>query len=72
MSRTDLTDAGLGRLGYSVREVAQSLGCSEKHVQNLIRDGVIPSLKLGERRLVRADDLRKVLNDRVEGGKQAA
>jgi excisionase family DNA binding protein len=61
----------LGRLGYSAREVADALGCSERHVKNLMKSGAIPSVKLGERRIVRAADLQKALEDRVQKGWQS-
>ncbi len=49
------------RLAYSSTEVASSLGCTRQHVENLIRAGVIPSLKLGRRRLIRAQVLDDLL-----------
>lgn len=55
------------RLTLSTREVADLLGMSYAGVRNLIRSGVIPSLKLGNRRLVRTDALAELLAQR-EGG----
>ncbi len=65
-----LENGNLGRLGYSAREVAESLGVSEKHIKNLMAKGVIPSLTLGKRRIVRAADLQKALDERVQNGWQ--
>jgi excisionase family DNA binding protein len=49
------------RLAYSPAEVAAALGCTRQHVTNLIAAGVVPSLKLGRRRLIRRDALEAVL-----------
>ncbi len=49
------------RLAYSSTEIAAAVGCTRQHVENLIRAGVIPSLKLGRRRLVRAQVLDDLL-----------
>lgn len=40
------------RLAYSPSELADSLGCTRQHIQNLIARGGIPSVKLGRRRLI--------------------
>jgi excisionase family DNA binding protein len=45
------------RLGWSTREVAEMLGCSKRHIINQIKAGELPSVKLGNRRLVLAADL---------------
>lgn len=37
---------------YSVREAAERLGVSQRHVQRLIASGELPSVKLGKRRLI--------------------
>ena len=49
------------RLAYSAAEVAEYLGVTDTHIRNLMRDGTIPSLKLGARRLIRADVLDRLL-----------
>ena len=40
------------RVAYSPAELAKALGCTRQHVQNCIRRGDIPSVKLGARRLI--------------------
>lgn len=37
---------------FSVREVAERLGVSQRHVQRLIASGELPSVKFGRRRLI--------------------
>lgn len=59
------------RLAYSPAEVAQALGCTRQHVYNLIDRGVIPSLKLGNRRLIRAEALTALLAQ-LEAGEEPA
>ena len=49
------------RLAYSPGELAEALGCTREHVHNLIRRGELPSLKLGRRRLIRAEVLHDLL-----------
>lgn len=53
------------RLAYSPAEAAQALGISRARLYQLIEDGSIPSLKLGRRRLIRAEALVALL-DRLE------
>ncbi|QGT99294.1 hypothetical protein SYNTR_0701 [Candidatus Syntrophocurvum alkaliphilum] len=40
------------RTGYSVREVAESINCSESTVRKLIRTGELPSKRVGPKRIV--------------------
>ena len=54
------------RLAYSVDETAAQLGCTRTHVHNLIKSGVLPSLKLGRRRLIRREALEALL-EQLEG-----
>jgi excisionase family DNA binding protein len=49
------------RIAYSVKEVAQMLGLSEASVNVYIKEGTIPSVKLGGRRLIRRDVLDALL-----------
>lgn len=56
------------RLTYSMAESAELLGVTRQHLHSLIRTGVIPSLKLGRRRLIRRDALNAVLADLETGG----
>ena len=64
--KTDEPD--VPRLGWSSREVAAAFGCSENHIKNLMQSGVIPSVRLGKRRVVLDADLRKALEERVQHG----
>jgi len=45
------------KLAYSVDEAAEQLGIGRTLAYELIRDGRLPSLKLGNRRLVARADL---------------
>lgn len=53
------------RLAYSPAEAARALGISRARLYQLIDDGTIPSIKLGRRRLIRAEALRDLL-ERLE------
>jgi excisionase family DNA binding protein len=48
---------------WTVREVAQQLGISERLLWNLIRDGRVPVLRRGRRVLVRNTTVEQVLAD---------
>lgn len=63
-----MTTTNVERLAYSVREVSSALGISEASVYALLRDGTIPSVKLGGRRLIRRDVLDSLLRGDVTGG----
>ena len=52
------------RLAYSPTELAQALGCTRQHVQNLIARGEIRSVKLGRKRLIP----RAVVEELLQGG----
>jgi excisionase family DNA binding protein len=39
-------------LAYSVRDVADRLHVSQRHVQRMVKTGELPSVKLGRRRLI--------------------
>lgn len=61
MTRRDTT-APLPRLAYTVAEVAESLGISEREVHRRAVAGEIPSFKIGRRRLIRRADLETYLD----------
>ncbi|MEO1089346.1 MAG: helix-turn-helix domain-containing protein [Pseudomonadota bacterium] len=42
----------------SVSDTARFLGVTDKHIKRLIKDGTLPSYKLGRRRLLRLDEVR--------------
>lgn len=50
------------RIAYSPAEFAAAVGCSRQHIQNLIRDGKLRSVKLGRKRLIP----RSVVTDLLE------
>lgn len=37
---------------FSIREVAQRLGVAEHTVRRLVRDGIIPSIRISQRRII--------------------
>lgn len=45
------------RIFLNTREAAQKLGCAEKTVRRLVRNGQLPGKKLGRRYYVREDGL---------------
>lgn len=53
------------RLAYSVKEVSEVLGMSEATVNLHIKEGTIPSVKIGGRRLIRRDVLDAILSGEV-------
>lgn len=49
------------RLAYSPAELADALGVTRQHIQNLIARGEVPSIKLGRRRLIPARVVENLL-----------
>ena len=45
----------------TIAQVAEYLGCSERHCYALMKQGVLPSLQLGTLRRFRRDSVRAVL-----------
>lgn len=59
---------GLAKLSYSLQETAEVTGLSYNTVRKLVRTGEIPSVKLGEKRiLIPADGLLDCLNKGRDG-----
>jgi len=54
------------RLTYTAQEAAAALGIGRTKMASLLRHGEVPSFTWAGRRLIRADDLRAVL-DRASG-----
>jgi excisionase family DNA binding protein len=54
------TRTPIQRYAYSLDEAGESLGMSRPGVYGLIRAGKLKTLKLGRRRLVPADELRRL------------
>jgi excisionase family DNA binding protein len=40
------------RLAWSAQELAQAVGCTEQHIRDLIREGVLDSFTLGRSRRI--------------------
>ena len=45
----------------SIREASRLSGIGRTKLYDLIRDGVLPTVRIGRRRLVRPDTMRRVL-----------
>jgi len=58
------TKAEIEPLVYNLSEVAQALRLGLSTVRNLVASGEMKTVKLGDRRLVRVEDLRAFLEDR--------
>ena len=50
-----------GRRAYSMRETAARLGVSVWLIKKAVRDGTLPSVKLGDRRLIPVDAVEELL-----------
>ena len=49
-------------LAYSVPDAAKAIGVSKNTVWNLLRTGELRSFKLGARTLIRAEELRAMID----------
>ena len=58
--------SGPDKLLLSVRETADATGLGETLVKQKIRSGELPSLTIGDRRLVRTEDLRRFIDRLAE------
>lgn len=61
MSDARQTAATTGRLCLSVSEAAALIGVSPRQIYTLAHKAGLPTIRLGGRRLIRADDLRRWL-----------
>jgi excisionase family DNA binding protein len=59
--------ARIERHAYAIDEVAESLDLSIGGVYGLIKSGRLRTVKLGRRRLVPADELRRLVHDGASG-----
>ena len=50
------------RRTWSIAEVSDQLGVPQDTVRGWVRSGVVPSVRIGGRRLIRAEDLAAVLS----------
>lgn len=53
-----------GRLAYSIRQAAAMVGLGKSKLYELIRAGELPTVLVGNRRLVRAESLAEFLRVR--------
>ena len=51
----------IGRLSYSVPEVAEAVGCTARHIWTQVKNGDLPVFKIGTRTFVSADALQQYL-----------
>ena len=49
------------KLAYSASEAAETLGCSERHIRDMVNEGQIRVVRLGRRLLIPAEALRELL-----------
>jgi excisionase family DNA binding protein len=56
-----------GPLSYRVNDAASLTGLCRSQIYNLMRDGTLPYVEVGKIRLIRADDLRRLLQIRESG-----
>ena len=56
----------MGKMVYSTQEVAELLGISRSYAYELVRNGTIPSLKLGKKRLVPKQRFVEWINGRKD------
>lgn len=59
-------------LAYSVPDAAKAIGVSKNTVWNLLRVGELRSFKLGARTLIRAEELRGLIDRKAGAAKPAA
>lgn len=52
------------KLVYSIRETAELLGISRSYAYELVRNGTIPTLKLGKKRLIPKEKFAEWVNGR--------
>ena len=54
------------RTALSIAETALSIGVSERTIQRMISEGILPVVHLGKRRLIPVEMLRKWLSDQAK------
>jgi excisionase family DNA binding protein len=52
-------DNSPGKLLLNIREAAAVLGVSERTIRRLVKEGKLPTVQIGSRRLFRSDTLRE-------------
>ena len=48
-------------MAYSAREASVTLGCSERHIRDMINEGQLRTVRLGRRLLIPTEALRELL-----------
>ncbi len=61
--QTQQLNASPNRLGYSVMEAASALGLAPSGLWKLIALGKIRSVKIGNRRIISAQEIQRLLNE---------
>jgi excisionase family DNA binding protein len=52
----------IDKLAFSITDIANRLGLSERTIHRLVANGSLRSIKAGRRRLIPRDSLRELLN----------
>lgn len=58
------------KLVYSIQEAADLLGISRSYAYELVRNGTIPALELGRKRVIPKEKFVAWLNGNVNGDKE--
>jgi hypothetical protein len=56
-----------GPLAYRINDAAAASGLCRSQLYNLMRDGTLPFVEVGKIRMIRAADLRRLLQIKEEG-----
>lgn len=51
------------KLAYSIKETAATLGVGRTSIYAMIGDGRLETFKVGRRTLIKADSVRRLIND---------
>lgn len=55
------------RMVFSIQEVAEMLGISKSYAYELVRNGTIPALQLGRKRVIPKEEFKKWINRNTDG-----
>jgi excisionase family DNA binding protein len=61
--RISMSTVTLERLAFGIQESAQLTGLGKSKIRNLIRDGALPAVRVGDRVLIRKESLEKLLQE---------
>lgn len=56
----------MDKLVYSIEEVAGLLGISRSYAYELVRNGTIPALELGRKRVIPKEQFHSWINEKTE------